>query len=369
MFIVNKILYYCNLLAILCLVLAYASVWVSPETIWWFSLFGLAFPYILLINLLFLVWWLFFRKFRMLYSGIALLIGWNHVTATVQWNGTGEALHADRPVYKIMSFNVRLFDLYNWEGNKETRNQIFKLIKEEDPDIICFQEFFYQDMPGGFATRDTMITFLKAKHVYEGYTHKLRMKQFFGLATFTASPVLNGGMITFPNDINNNVIYTDLKLGNDTIRVYNAHLASIRFQKADYEVWGDTEQPKAKGGKDIEQKILSRLKRAYQNRVLQTRILKEHMDHSPYPVILCGDFNDTPVSYTYAQLSSGLKDAFCVSGSGIGSTYSGKLPGLRIDYIFHDERIHSWNFTTRSEKLSDHFPIVTRFQPVGNSAE
>jgi endonuclease/exonuclease/phosphatase family metal-dependent hydrolase len=320
------------------------------------------YPIILTANVIFIFWWLLFNRFRVLFSLVAILIGFNHLLAFIQLNGSGEKKFEKKPSYKIMSFNVRLFDLYNWNGNKKSRNRIFEVIKKEDPDIICFQEFFYQGIKGVFETRDTLVTFLKAKNVYEGYTHKLIQKQFFGLATFSAFPVLNSGMISFPNDINNNAIYTDFKIGIDTVRVYNTHLASFRFQHADYKVWGDNERPKTKGRKDKEQKILTRLKNGFINRVEQVKILMEHVDRCPYPVIICGDFNDTPVSYTYRTFSSRFTDAFTQSGSGIGSTYSGKLPGLRIDYIFYDEEVHTWNYHTIYKNLSDHYPVICNFQ-------
>lgn len=359
---VHKILFWCNILAIVALLFSYACTWISPETIWWLALFGLTYPIILAANGLFILWWLIFKRWRTLFSLIAILLGFNHLSSFMQYNGQGEPLHAEKPSLKIMTFNVRLFDLYNWKGNKISRNHIFEVIKKEDPDIICFQEFFYQGIRGIFETRDTLITFLKANNVYEGYTHKLSQKQFFGLATFSAFPIVYSGMISFPNDQNNNAIYTDLKMGKDTIRVYNVHLASIRFQQADYDVWGDKEMPKTHGREDKEQRILARLRNAFINRVEQTRILMEHIDRSPYPVMICGDFNDTPVSYTYSQFSNKFNDAFAQTGSGIGSTYSGKLPGLRIDYIFYDDKIHTWNYHSVNKNLSDHYPVICNFQ-------
>ena len=298
----------------------------------------------------------------MLYSGAAIVLGLNHFFSFFQLSSSGAPLANGKPQVKIMSYNVRLFDLYNWDKNIENRNKIFELLKKEDPDIICFQEFFYRGVPGAFETRDTMIQFLKAKNYFEGYTHKLIQKQYFGLATFSAYPIIKGGKIDFPNDANNNAIYTDIKIKEDTVRVYNVHLSSIRFQRADYAYLGDTTLPKTKGGKDVEQKILSRIKNAFIKRVAQTQIVLKHVSNSPYPVIIAGDFNDTPVSYCYDQFTDALNDAFIVSGTGLGSTYAGMFPGLRIDYILHGDELHSWGFQTIYEKLSDHYPVQCWFQ-------
>lgn len=296
-------------------------------------------------------------------SLFTILLGFNHVRHFYQitlWSGPQSE---NSTKIKVMSYNVRLFDLYNWVENKDTRNKIFEVLKREDAQIYCFQEFYYSE-EHPFNTRDTMAEFMKAKNYHEGYTHYIpNGKHHFGLATFSAYPIIKKEMLSFENDPNNCVIISDIKIKDDTIRVFNAHLASIRFQKADYDYVGD-----AKTGKlwypmqPKEQQIYTRLKNAFINRSSQIEKLAEKVNESPYPVIVCGDFNDTPVSYTYRTITRYLYDAFVESGNGVGQTYIGKFPSFRIDYILHSEQLHSYSFQTLPEELSDHHPITSMIE-------
>ena len=258
-----------------------------------------------------------------------------------------------------MNYNVRLFDLYNWSKNKSTRNKIFDLLKKEDADIYCFQEFYQVDRKGFFTTRDTMITFLRANNYREAYTHKLRGDQYFGVATFTSYPIVGSGIISFDNDINNVCLFTDLKIDTDTVRVYNLHIASIRFSYADYKFVETTEVPEDK--KEIQEgisNIYQRLADAFVKRSIQTKRVLEHVETSPYPVIVSGDFNDTPISWCYDSFSDKLIDSFKEAGNGIGNTYIGSMPSYRIDFIFHDDNFKVSNYTTLPESYSDHHAVT-----------
>lgn len=352
-----------NILAGLSILLAYLATFIDPKAFWPLAFFGLAYPLLLVANLFFIVFWFVLRSKWILLSGMIVLLGFNHLRHFVQISLPGGPLPDSETQLKIMSWNVRLFDLYNWKDHNTVRHSIFEVLKREDADILCFQEFFYSGISGFFETRDTLTKFLRTKHVHEGYTHKMRNEQYFGLAIFSAYPFVDRGEIRFPNDDNNNVIFADINTGKDTIRIYNAHLSSIRFQRSDYAYIGDTantrrwlhpwEQPKAEN-----QKIIQRLKSAFIKRSEQAAILRDHILTSPYPVVLAGDFNDSPVSYFYRTFSSFLTDAFIESGNGIGSTYIGKFPSFRIDYIFHSPGLHSFGYATLPEKLSDHHGIT-----------
>lgn len=358
MFIFNRIVLFLNWLAIACLLMAYAGTYISPKSFILPAFFGLAFPFIFLGNVLFLIYWLIFGKFRMLYSGIALFLGFGYWNRSFNVYGSDSIPNDAGEQSKVLSYNVRLFDLYNWTDNNTTKKKIFSFLKEQDADIICFQEFFHQDAPSPFVTRDTLKKFLRASHIAEAYTHKLIQRQFFGLAVFSVYPIIDKGILDFDNDMNNNALWVDLKRKTDTVRVYNVHLSSIRFQKQDYEALGDEPGPGFKKKAQGEQRVIARLKEAYIKRVDQAEEVVAHIKTSPYPVILCGDFNDTPVSYCYGLFNSILKDAFTISGSGWGSTYTGRLPMLRIDYIWHSDKFHSTGFKVHnSDKLSDHYPV------------
>jgi endonuclease/exonuclease/phosphatase family metal-dependent hydrolase len=135
------------------------------------------------------------------------------------------------------------------------------------------------------------------------------------------------------------------------------HLQSIKFQYKDYELVEKFEAKNDNERLEGSKIIFNRLKQGFIKRAVQVDILRDHMNSSPYPVILCGDFNDTPVSYVYGVLSKNLKDAFQQSGFGFGRTYAGIFPSFRIDYIFHDKKYKSSDYNTIHKAYSDHYPI------------
>jgi endonuclease/exonuclease/phosphatase family metal-dependent hydrolase len=356
---VQKIVLGVNIIFAFSLLFAYLAAYVSPVSFWPFAFFGLAYPVLLLINLIFILYWSLKKSWMLLISAVMVVVGANQIGRLMQITiSSGPVDEKNNEQVKVLSYNVRLFDLYDWSKNKTTKNKIFKVIDRIDADIVCFQEFFVIDQKGRFETRDTLVQFLRSKNYHERYTHHLKGGQHFGLATFTIYPIVNRGWISFNNDKNNSCIYTDMKIGDDTVRVFNAHLASIRFQREDYQIVGDKKSNKRRHPKKgLEQKIVPRLKNAFIKRAAQVEELAKHIRKSPYRVILCGDFNDTPISYSYNTIASQLTDAFVKSGNGFGRTYIGSFPSYRIDYIFHSKSLHSYHFETHPEELSDHRPI------------
>ena len=178
------------------------------------------------------------------------------------------------------------------------------------------------------------------------------------MATFSKFPIISKGEIPFDNDPNNFCIYSDLVKGEDTIRVFNAHIGSIRLQDDDYRFFDESIGDDQYRNNEVGQRILMRLKVAYEKRAIQAEKVANALQDSPYPVVLCGDLNDTPVSYCYRQFNSILKDAFVQSGNGIGKTYIGVVPSNRIDYIFYSDDFKSAHFETHALDCSYHRPIT-----------
>lgn len=349
-----------NLLAVAALLLSYTSSWISPETAWPLALLGLAYPVLLLVNLLFLFLWLILRRKQALWSLGAILLGLSQFFSVVQFTGGDGTVKEDAIAIKVLSYNVRLFDLYEWTAASNTKDSIFDLVASANADIVCFQEFY--DRPGSelFATRDSLKQLLNAKHISEAYTQKLSGDQRFGIATYSAYPIANEGVIKFGESANNICLWSDVVIGKkDTIRVYNAHLASIRFQREDYKFMGELSQENVakKESWSSSKDILKRLRDAFIKRASQAEQLAEHVAQSPHPIILAGDFNDTPLSYSYAQLANYLSDAFVESGHGVGNSYVGIFPSFRIDYIMYNEPFQSADFEVDKKDFSDHYPI------------
>lgn len=351
---VLRFLLLANLLVSLAMLGAYLGTHVTPNSFVYLAFLGLSYPIWLLLTLLFLILWFFLKRRWMLIPALTLFIGFNHLRHFYAITFIQPELL--QPV-KVMSFNVKIFNLYDLENRVEKRNGVFTFLKEENPAIICFQEFFHQEGGTSFVTRDTMTRLLGLNYYHERYTHEMKDKKYFGVATFSKYPIVNKGEVPFSNDKNNFCIYSDIVIATDTLRVFNAHIGSIRFQQEDYQLFDENAPEDAYVDTEDEERILKRLKRAFEKRAIQAETVAAAIEESPYPVVLCGDLNDTPVSYCYRQFSRFLNDAFVESGNGTGASYIGKMPSNRIDYIFHSPAIISANFRTHDVDFSDHRPV------------
>lgn len=351
-----RILRWVNFLIAACLIGAYVNTHVSPNSVPLIAFLGLGYPILLCASLLFLILWLFIKSQRkwMLLPLLSILAGFSHLSHFYAVTFFQSKL--ENPI-KVMSYNVHVFNLYDLENRVEKRNENFTFLKEQNPDIVCFQEFYHQDGQAEFVTRDSLIELLEMPYYHERFTHALVDEQYFGQATFSKFPIIYKGEISFENDPYNYCIFSDLLINGDTIRVFNAHLGSIRFADDDYRFFGDEDGPQRYLDNGSGQRILRRLKDAFERRAIQSELVAAEIDKSPYPVVLCMDMNDTPVSYSYRQFGSRLIDGFIRSGNGIGQTYIGEVPSNRIDYIFHSEDFVSSNFTVHQVNYSDHKPV------------
>ncbi len=359
----GKIMLLINVIFAAALLASQMATLIPADQLWPLVFAGLSFPLFLFVNAVFVVFWILRSKVFFLLSLIVILFNAHHISSIFQWNpGQQDKEPAESTSLSVLSYNVRVFDLYNyrpgWKPDFTNRNNIFRFLQQKDFDIICFQEFVH-DRSGVFKTLDTIPGLIRAHHAHFEYTREAKNTNFFGLATFSAYPIVHTGRIAFPSKGGNLCIYSDIKIAQDTIRVYNVHFESIGLSPEDYVfvegILSDREQDVLGEGS---RRILDRIKVAAQKRALQARQVAEHVAQSPYPVILAGDFNDTPVSYVYRQMNLHLTDAFG-KGHGIGQTYIGAFPGFRIDYIFHSPAFESLRFFTGNQKYSDHYPVYT----------
>ncbi len=351
-----------TLLNIFALLLSYSSPFIHPETIKIIPLFGLAYPFILFSILLLLIFWLLMRsKWVWVILTVIILGGTLHFRTFAF--GKSEKLN-NLTSLRVMSYNVQLFGLYTTLQNNslETRNKIFSFLREEQPEVICFQEF-YKKKKKNFITKDSIISILGTHFYHEKYAKQFGNRQSFGVALFSKYPIINRGDVTFLTEERsfNYCIYADIVKNKDTFRIYNAHLQSIRFGADDYALFNETNFTNTEK-KDKFINLVKKVSRSYPIRARQARKIIEHIQNSPHPVIVCGDFNDTPMSYVYNQFNAQLTDAFRSCSFGLGSTYAGKIPIGRIDYIFHSKKITASNFKVQKEVLSDHYAISCEIQ-------
>ena len=346
------------------LLLAYLCPFIHPGTFWLLPFFGLAYPIIFIFSIFFLIIWTLARsKWALIVLAVILLGGKLHFRMVAIAKDPENSPKLEE-TFHVMSYNVRLFDLYNWTMSEkyENRDSIFSYVKAENPDVICFQEFYHQDKPTSFSTRDSLILMLNIQDYHERYSHKLAGRQNFGIAMLSKYPMISKGDVAFTTEDNNDdnyCIYSDIVKGQDTFRVYNIHLQSIKFKQDDYAVFGEIND-RADFKKSNIRMMIDKLRIAFPKRADQASTVMEHIKTSPYSVIICGDFNDTPLSYTYNQFNKSMIDAFRNCSFGIGQTYIGRVPAGRIDYIFHSKDLNSTQFKIQKGEYSDHRAVSCR---------
>jgi len=350
-----------NIIVVLPLLCSYLAAYIPPDRFWPIAFIGLAYPVLVILNLLFVIFWLILVRKYFIISLLAIALGWPHILTHIRFNRPVK-IENNQSSIKVMSYNVRLFDLYNWKDSKSmaTRDKIFDLIYTEAPDILCFQEFYGGDKRH-FNVMDTLLSFQQAKYYHVSYIRKKKQQTPFGIAIFSRFPIIHNQEVTSNTSGNNFCIYSDLLIGEDTVRVINTHLESIRLGREDYLFVSDltsnrTENRSISNGS---LKIFAKMRAAYRKRAEQVRAVSAEIEKSPFPVILCGDFNDTPSSYAYHKVAQKLEDAFVEAGIGFGKSYAGILPFFRIDYIFHDSAFSAYKFQTLQVEYSDHYPVTT----------
>jgi endonuclease/exonuclease/phosphatase family metal-dependent hydrolase len=357
----NKIILWLNYFFIVSLLIAIAAKYIPPILFWPPAFFGLAFPFIFAINILFIIYWLFQFKHLFIFGFIAVCLAIPTAYRYIQFTAATTANKEN--LLRVTSYNSMLFDLYNWYHNSDTRHKILNSLTQLQPDILCLQEFYTSEEKGDFNNTDTVLRALQMNYHHVEYTATLRQLDHWGIATFSKYPIINQGKIIFNTRSNNICIYSDIVVNNDTLRIYNIHLQSISFSKADYKFYEDVISEKDANNEITNSKnILRRIKRAFTKRTRQVEMITKHMKSCKYKIILCGDFNDTVASYAYQTLSKNLNDAFLEKGKGFGKTYAGKWPQFRIDYILHDQRLKCKAYERSQQTFTDHFPITAYFE-------
>ena len=242
-----------------------------------------------------------------------------------------------------MSYNVRLFNVFKWLDRDDIPSNIKAFIDEKDPDILCIQEY------SNSAHLDLKV--YPHRYIFiEGNQIKT------GQAIFSKFPIINEGSIIFPKS-DNNVIYADIKRGKDIIRVYNMHLQSIKISPDVDKISDNIDNVNQRKS----QQILSRISKGFRQQQEQAEMFKENIKQSQYPIIICGDMNNSPFSYVYRSIKGKLKDTFEEAGQGFGATYKFRYYPARIDYIFSDSKMKVKQFESFSDfENSDHYPIMTR---------
>ena len=329
----------------------------DPREYKYIPFFGLAYPFLLCLNVVMIAWWIIRKQWTFAISSmIVILIGWQAFNASIGFFGKEDiGPKADSSMIRMMTYNVHSFKPYGEEIIETVKEQMLDLIEDENPDIICFQEYFTR-FKGPYDITDSLKRILKTKHFYFVPISENDFEAN-GLAIFSKYPIINRGAITFQDSKNgNSSIWVDVQAPGKVVRVYNVHLQSIAFDKQDYNY---LDKIKKKMDADItpSKRIVSMLRTAFIKRSNQVDEMKSHMLNCDIPYVIAGDFNDTPASYSVTQLTSYLNNSFVKAGSGFGRTYNGKFPNFQIDYIATTKSIDVLNYRIIEARLSDHFPV------------
>lgn len=337
----NKIIFVLNITLVILSFVAYILPFLAPKLFPLLSVLTLFLPMFLVLNALFFIYWLIQLKRQLFFSGIILLLGITFVNKFYKFS-SNEIEHEEKD-FTVMSYNVRLFNLFKWIENDEVGNNILSFINEQNPDILCVQEYSEN------AHIDLRVYKYKAVFI-EG--NKIKT----GQAIFSKYPIIDNGTIEFPES-DNLVVYADIKKGLDTIRVYNMHLQSIKISPDVNEMQDNVDaidQQKSKF-------VFKRISEAFKKQQKQAEILVAHKKKCHYPMIICGDMNNSAFSYVYRSIKGNLNDCFEESGKGFGQTYNFKYYPARIDYIFADKKMKVKSFQNFPQfKNSDHYPVITR---------
>lgn len=320
-------------------------------------------PLLVIANVVYFFVWILMRKYiYSLVPLVAVLASWGVWQAVVGLNSK-DIVDTKAPAFSVMSYNVRLLDLYNWSGKKGTRDSMLLFFKTHQPDLLCLQEFYTGNDSNGVNNIEAI-----AQAGQYPYWHLLvtdeNHRGRWGSIVFSKHPIVGQKEHDIDVQGSNQLQQTDIALTHDTLSLFNIHLRSNRFS---LEESGLVEQPQDFTPKNDtlmnrSRRILGKLFNTSIHRGLEARLMANVLQHAQHPIVVCGDLNDIPTSYVYFQIRGELNDAFLEGGLGLGATYIKTLPLLRIDYIFHPSSYRLNAFKRFDVPFSDHRPIMASLQ-------
>lgn len=328
---IDKIVYFVNGIFAVVLLLAYLLPFVPPKTFSLLSVLSLSVPVLLVVNAVFCLYWLLKVKKQLLLSLIVLLLGYDSISTLYKFSSSEKITDSS---VSVMSYNVRLFNIYDWISEPDVEASIEGFVLEESPDVVAFQEFHPHEN----------VNFTeKYPYKYESLSGK---KVKYGQAIFSKYKIINKGVIEFKNT-SNKAIYVDVLKERDTLRIYNVHFQSMQINSDMNHL--------------SEQKtgfLVKRIGDKFEMQQEQAETVLKHQKQCNYKKIILGDFNNTAYSYIYKQFkNSAYTDAFELTGNGFGKTFDFKLFPLRIDFILLSEELKASEFKNYSHKFSDHYPV------------
>lgn len=355
-----------SVLCIIALLLAFLARFVNPNTAWVPAFAALVYPFLFIAQLILLLYWLVRWKVNMIIiMGLMLLTSLPSVKLFMRPVLTRQYDNQKRQSgdIRIMSFNVMGFDMKVPDNEGLTTAElIFRLIGENRANIVCMQE--YKDKIQDSGLIDSILQYTPYSHIVSyDITYQPGGKKGLSHAIYSKYPIINSGFVDV-DSVYVRSVWVDLKIKNDTVRVISNHLQNTQISGDDRDYLVNR-RAVITDGNIVDNKIIgiiNKLIKNYRKRARQAELIARFRNESPYKTIVCGDFNDTPLSYVYRTISRGMTDAFAVKGRGGSSTYHGLFDLFRIDYIFFSRGFTVKRFHNYDIEYSDHTPISAIFE-------
>lgn len=343
--------------SIILLFLSFPAWYVSPLRTAFFSFMGIAFPIILTSSILCLVFWIFLKKWKVvLIICIALVICYKPITTFFPLNLKSQTI-PEKPL-KILTYNVMGFMR---ESKRNSAHPLLEYIAKTDADIVCLQEYMISKTGKSLLTQKDVNKILK-NYPYRSITGLEYSGKYhtYGLACFSKYPINSTREFAFKSSYNGAAVYT-IDINGEKYLVANNHLESNKISAFDKKLYSNLLVKRdSQTAYKVTTNIRERLGRGYSKRATQVQQISDYIDRQEYDkLIICGDFNDTPISYAYKKMKGNLTDAYTSTGFGPGITYYEDYFLFRIDYILHSKSLKSYKTTVDRVKFSDHYPVLT----------
>ena len=334
--------------------LSVGNAYINPQHFIWTTVFGLAFWEILIYNVVILFFLLTLRSRKAWISVLALVVA---IPGFTKSYSMGKKVEAESSI-RIMSYNVHQFDHVDGKTDDEQfANQVIDMVREQTPDILCCQEFT------GFkrkTTRQKCIEIFAEEAGFQ-YVYYNKKSNYAGNVIFSKYPIVKVTEDSGFGQENTYGVMVSVDAGEKgQFHVANVHLLSYKITDNEIDILTSTTERQHLD--TISKNLLHKLNLAFQRRSEELKQVLEGMPPVSGPIIVCGDFNEPPLSYNYRQMQkAGFVDTFTKVGRGIKPTYAGKLPLLRIDYVWANDGVTPLNFKRHRWKASDHYPIYLDF--------
>ncbi len=365
----KKIFIILNIIAVILFLLACLTPYLQPDRYWYIAVLGVGFPFLVIVLLVYIFFWLFFKSRWLFLSLAALLLGWTQVNAVFAFH-LFSSFNEVKPdsALRVMQWNVaRLGQMYKREDASANRTAIFAFIKKMNPDVLCMEEFLESNNSKRMSANIPYIA-TQLNYPYYFFARDYRRKDRLydhGVIIFSKYPLVDTMRIRFAGEKaaspGESLIHADINVNGQYIRIFATHLQSLHFEADDYDVLKNIAKVEDSAVSQSKN-VLKKFRHGYSLRYKQADLVRDELDKSPYPEILCGDFNDVPNSYTYFKVKGDRSDAYLKKGLGVSRTFASLSPTLRIDYILADNKLEVLQFKKTWLSCSDHFPLVADFR-------